>query len=77
MPARVLKVQAAPGDRVAPGTPLVTLTAMKMELVCEAPLAGVVETVDCAVDQLVEADQLLVTVRGEPPALEHPEGTPG
>ena len=63
MPARVLRVHAAPGDQVAAGAPLVTLTAMKMELVCEAPLAGVVETVGCAADQLVEADQVLVTLR--------------
>jgi 3-methylcrotonyl-CoA carboxylase alpha subunit len=63
MPAKVLTVHAAPGDHVARGQPLVTLTAMKMELVCQAPAAGVVETVDCAVDQLVEADRVLVTVR--------------
>jgi biotin carboxyl carrier protein len=51
-----------PCDRVERGQPLVTLTAMKMELVCEAPTAGLVESIACRVDDLVAADQLLVSL---------------
>jgi biotin carboxyl carrier protein len=63
LPARVLRVDARAGEPVAPGQPLVTLSAMKMELTCEAPAAGVIETVACRVDELVEADQILVELR--------------
>lgn len=63
MPAKVLAIHVSPGDRVTPGQPVVTLSAMKMELVCEAPGAGVVETVGCVVDELVRANAVLVGVR--------------
>ena len=67
LPAKVLRVHAAVGDRVDRGQPLVTLSAMKMELVCDAPAAGVVETVACRVDQLVAANDLLVSLRLDDP----------
>ncbi|MER3438984.1 MAG: hypothetical protein C4346_16100, partial [Chloroflexota bacterium] len=54
-------------DRVAVGQAVVTLTAMKMELHCEAPADGVVEAIHCAVDEQVEAGQLLATLRLDTP----------
>ena len=63
LPASVLGIHVAAGDRVERGAPLVTLNAMKMELVVEAPAAGLVETISCQVGELVAADQLLVTLR--------------
>lgn len=70
LPAKVLRLHVAPGDRVEGGQALVTLGAMKMELACDAPTAGVVETVSCRVDDLVAAGDLLVELRladAEPP----------
>ncbi|MDP9353996.1 MAG: ATP-grasp domain-containing protein [Chloroflexota bacterium] len=63
LPAKVLRVHTEVGERVEQGQPLVTLSAMKMEFVCEAPASGVVETVSCLADDLVAADQLLVELR--------------
>ena len=60
MPGRVLAIHAVSGDRVAAGQPLVTLGAMKMELVCEAPAPGTVDRVACAVDAQVGANEVLV-----------------
>jgi acetyl/propionyl-CoA carboxylase alpha subunit len=63
MPGSVVGVHVAEGDRVEPGQPLVTLTAMKMEIVLEAPIAGVVEAIACAPGDLVAADHELITLR--------------
>ena len=60
LPATVLELHVDVGERVERGQPLVTLYAMKMELVCEAPAAGDVESISCQVGELVDADQLLV-----------------
>jgi len=66
LPGKVLRIETEVGQRVVRAQPLVILGAMKMELVCEAPTAGVVESVSCRVDDQVEADELLVTLRPEP-----------
>jgi acetyl/propionyl-CoA carboxylase alpha subunit len=63
LPATVLGIHVGVGDHVIHGQPLVTLSAMKMELVCDAPADGVVERVACRVNELVDADQELVTLR--------------
>jgi biotin carboxyl carrier protein len=60
---------------VSRGQPLVTLSAMKMEIVCDSPVNGIVEAIGCMVNELVEADQELVTMRvesaeGEPAEVE-------
>jgi acetyl/propionyl-CoA carboxylase alpha subunit len=60
LPARVLHIHATVGKPVARGEPLVTLMAMKMELVCAAPVAGVVTAIACRSDQVVATDDLLV-----------------
>jgi acetyl/propionyl-CoA carboxylase alpha subunit len=67
IPARVLRLHTGVGDSVERGQTLVTLSAMKMELACEAPVTGVVETVSCAVDDQVKAGQTLLRV--EPATL--------
>jgi acetyl-CoA/propionyl-CoA carboxylase biotin carboxyl carrier protein len=67
MPGRILKVAVAPGDRVTPEQPLVTLTAMKMELSCVAPAAGVVRQVRCSAGEQVAAHQLLIELELDPP----------
>ena len=54
MPATVVKVLAAPGQRVSRGEVLVMLEAMKMELPVRAPRDGVVTAVHCTAGQLVQ-----------------------
>ena len=71
LPARVLQLHVTTGEHVSSGQPLVTLSAMKMELSCESPAAGVVTTVACRAGQLVDADDLLVELRlDEQPAID-------
>jgi acetyl-CoA/propionyl-CoA carboxylase biotin carboxyl carrier protein len=65
LPSRVLLIHAAEGDHVEAGQPLVTLSAMKIELVCDAPVAGTVESINCEVDQLVDAGDLLVGLKSD------------
>jgi biotin carboxyl carrier protein len=72
MPASVVSVHVENGDRVEKGQPLVTLTAMKMEIVCDVPANAVVERVSCEVGALVTADQVLVTLRID--STEAPDG---
>lgn len=62
LPATVVRVHVAAGDRVTKGQPLVTLSAMKMELICEAPADGQVAVVGCRENDLVAADQVLVNI---------------
>lgn len=61
MPARVVDVRVAPGDRVTKGTPVMVLEAMKMQNEIAAPAAGIVRTVHVAAGQTVEGNQILVT----------------
>lgn len=67
MPGLVRLVQVAAGATVARGDPLVTMEAMKMELVLTAPRDGTVETVAVAAgDQVAEGAVLLRLVEEEP-----------
>jgi pyruvate carboxylase subunit B len=70
MPGLVVRVHAAPGQRVEAGAGLVVVEAMKMENELRAPHAGAVETVHVAVGQTVEKGAPLVT-------LANPEPQPG
>jgi acetyl-CoA/propionyl-CoA carboxylase, biotin carboxylase, biotin carboxyl carrier protein len=62
MPATVLKVHAAAGDRVKKGDTLLVLEAMKMELPLRAAHDAVVRAVSCREGELVAADTVLVTL---------------
>jgi urea carboxylase len=63
MTASVFQVSVEVGQRVAAGTKLVVLDAMKTEIVIAAPVAGVIEEIRCAPGKLVHAGQTLVVVR--------------
>lgn len=60
MPATVVKVVVAVGDRVATGDPVVVLEAMKMELTIRAPRDGVVTAIACSTGELVAPGRPLV-----------------
>jgi acetyl/propionyl-CoA carboxylase alpha subunit len=65
LPGKVLRINVEVGERVEPGQPVVALSAMKMELVCEAPAAGIVDAILCRVDQIVAADDVLAMISVE------------
>jgi acetyl/propionyl-CoA carboxylase alpha subunit len=60
MPGTVIKLLAAPGDRVAPRQTLLVLEAMKMETPLVSPYEAVVKAVHVAEGDRVAGNQLLV-----------------
>jgi len=65
MPGSVMEVRVKEGDRVEKGAPLVVLSAMKMEMVVQAPVAGVVKSIDVNVGMRLDGDDLLLTLEPE------------
>jgi len=63
--ASVWKVAVEPGQRVIAGEKLIVLEAMKMEIAVAAPIAGIIEVLNCAKGAMVLAGQNLVTLRQE------------
>lgn len=59
---RVIAVLKSPGDRVEDGEAVIMVEAMKMEIPVAAPAAGVLRSVDVAVDDMVEEDQSVATL---------------
>jgi acetyl-CoA/propionyl-CoA carboxylase biotin carboxyl carrier protein len=66
MPGTVTVVQAAVGDEVTAGTPLLVVEAMKMEHVLTAPVAGTVTELGVTAGQTVALDERVAVVT--PPA---------
>lgn len=62
MPATVIRIEAAAGDRVARGAVLIVLEAMKMELPIRAALDGVVSAINCSVGDLVQPGVGLIEI---------------
>ncbi len=62
MPATVVKLAVAVGERVTAGAPVVVLEAMKMELTVRAARDGVVRAISCAVGDLVKPGVRLVEI---------------
>ena len=62
MPGVVLETKVAAGDSIDAGTPMVVLSAMKMETVVAAPLAGKVAEVTVKAGDDVQAGDLLVNI---------------
>lgn len=62
MPGTVMEVRVKVGDSVEKGEPLVVLSAMKMEMVVQAPKAGKVKSVSISVGNKLEGDDLLLTL---------------
>jgi acetyl-CoA/propionyl-CoA carboxylase biotin carboxyl carrier protein len=68
MPGTVTVVQAAVGDRVEAGAPLLVVEAMKMEHVLTAPIAGTVAELGVTAGQSVRLDERVALVAPEIPA---------
>jgi propionyl-CoA carboxylase alpha chain len=65
MPGNVVRIEAAAGQRVSAGQPVLVLEAMKMEHQIMAPAAGLVAEVRVAPGDQVQAGDVLATVTGE------------
>lgn len=50
------------GDKVEKGQTLIVLSAMKMELVVQAPKAGVVKSIEVTKGMKLEGDDLILTL---------------
>lgn len=61
VPGRVVRIMAAPGDRVQKDEALLVVEAMKMEMTLRAPKEGIIAEVRCSVADLVEEGAELVT----------------
>jgi biotin carboxyl carrier protein len=66
MPARVVRIEVAPGDVVEEGQTLVVLESMKMELAVTAPRAGRVAKVGAVVGVIVPAGTTLIELDPRP-----------
>ena len=62
MPGVVLETKVSTGDNIDAGTPMVVLSAMKMETVVAAPIAGKVVELTVAKGDDVAAGDLLVSI---------------
>ena len=60
MPGLIVRVNVAPGDRVAAGAGLIVMEAMKMENELRAPVAGTVKAVHATPGTAVEKGSVLV-----------------
>jgi 3-methylcrotonyl-CoA carboxylase alpha subunit len=65
MPGKILDVRVKVGDAVTKGDKLIIMEAMKMEMSLEAPRDGIVETVECATDDLVTDGAILLSMKEE------------
>jgi pyruvate carboxylase len=62
MPGSVIDIRVAVGDRVEKGAALIVLSAMKMEMVVQAPIAGIIKSLDVKPNMKLEGDDLLMTI---------------
>ncbi|XP_039293902.1 pyruvate carboxylase 1 isoform X1 [Nilaparvata lugens] len=62
MRGTVIEVKVKVGDTVEKGAALVVLSAMKMEMVVQAPIAGKVKSIDALVGMKLEGDDLVATI---------------
>jgi hypothetical protein len=62
MPGTVVTVRVKEGEIVQKGQPLIVLSAMKMEMVVQAPIAGKVAKVYVEKDMKLEGDDLIIEV---------------
>lgn len=62
MPGTVLDVKVKVGDKVSSGTPLVVISAMKMETVVQSNVAGTVKKIEVTKGSKIEAEDLLITL---------------
>lgn len=62
MPGSVMDIRVKVGDKVEKGAPLVVLSAMKMEMVVQSPIAGTVKQIDINIGMKLEGEDLLLVI---------------
>ncbi|XP_045451992.1 pyruvate carboxylase, mitochondrial [Melitaea cinxia] len=62
MPGTVLTIKVKEGDKVDKGQPIAVLSAMKMEMIVQAPRAGTISSVTITNGQKLEGDDLICTI---------------
>lgn len=62
MPGIIVDVRVIDGQKVTKGEPLIVLSAMKMEMIVQAPITGTVKKIHVISDMRVEGDDLLVEI---------------
>lgn len=62
MPGTVIDIRVKVGDTVEKGAPLVVLSAMKMEMVVQAPIAGKIKTLDISQGMKLEGEDLILSI---------------
>lgn len=60
MPGMIIEILASPGQEVNKGTPLIVLSAMKMENIITSPGYGVVKRIRTAINTAVEKGELII-----------------
>ena len=60
MPGLIVDVLAAAGQEVDKGTPLVVLSAMKMENIITSPGAGIIKRITVEINKTVEKGELII-----------------
>ncbi|MGQ1947141.1 biotin/lipoyl-containing protein [Geofilum sp. OHC36d9] len=63
MSGKIVKVKIREGDRVDEGTPLVILSAMKMENEIRSTTSGIVSKIAVKEDDLVKDGQLMISIK--------------
>eukprot|EP00823_Brevimastigomonas_motovehiculus_P004761 TRINITY_DN3258_c0_g1_i1.p1 TRINITY_DN3258_c0_g1~~TRINITY_DN3258_c0_g1_i1.p1 ORF type:complete len:1474 (+),score=254.65 TRINITY_DN3258_c0_g1_i1:175-4596(+) len=63
MPGKVVKVKAKVGSRVKKTDTLLVLTAMKLDIVVQAPMDGIVKAIHVKENDLLKAGELLVEIQ--------------
>ncbi|XP_047508066.1 pyruvate carboxylase, mitochondrial isoform X2 [Pieris napi] len=64
MPGTVLTIKVKEGDKVDKGQAIAVLSAMKMEMIVQAPQAGIIKSVAITNGQKLEGDDLICTIEG-------------
>lgn len=62
MPGTVIDIQVKVGDVVKKGSPLAVLSAMKMEMVVQAPCDGKVASISVTKDMKLEGNDLVLSL---------------
>ena len=62
MPGTVIDIRVKEGDNIEKGQPLIVLSAMKMEMVVQAPVSGTVKSISATKDMKLEGEDLICEI---------------
>ena len=66
MPGTVIDIKVKDGEKVEKGAPLLVISAMKMEMVVNAPCSGIVQKVSVEKNMKIEGEDLLLDIEPIP-----------